>query len=676
MISLVTSSENIMQISLKNSYFSQKIDVNAALQKFREAAPEDRNIKIQEMIGWFDPVYEWFGGYNKQKALSYLFEMAQADVANKKPDITDEERVANRDKAIAAFKGLESCTNSLSSKFEITNDANGKLIFKVHNTYPIAETAPAPVEFSVFDTQQAKQDWNSIKSSFTHNRPQAAALFNKMAGSSNSIEKIDCFTQLADLACPDDQGKFKISISGGVVAYRASVKLGIGDVVLAKDLGCQKSQIEEITKSLLNFPGAVQAADLGSDECMVTDKTTPKMLLIAAGFLGNLFNQNDEIKSTAAKILTKMCDPSRTLDEDIASCVELSKLDNRFVFSTSVGTSAECVMIGGIHFADRPKPPPRFGPKLPPEMRAIEKFKALPKLTKATKSKEAPEAMTTALKDESGKIIAYRDPLKKGYQWVALPPEKRTRNEGTYKKLTHVGTDYVGLTFHRPYRLKGKLFDPSAPHPRTFTFAASHSQILTCIKDNNLDCIIPQIRINKTQFLSRNMGAQDMYDLAISEDHNFDHRQWREVLQNLDVLHGNGIVHRDIKCENMVLYKNKVRLVDLDSMGYVGSFGDKDCVGTPAYLHPILRYSSYNKVFSGVPYEKIIDQYAMLNSMISVFYDGYLPKNGVFNLNKINEFLRCLPCKDELKKELRSFLFYPLRCPLPAHRRLEQFVLP
>jgi len=300
--------------------------------------------------------------------------------------------------------------------------------------------------------------------------------------------------------------------------------------------------------------------------------------------------------------------------------------------------------------------------------------------------KESPEAMVPVLKDSTGKkaksLGLYKIPTSgsRKYAYAAVPPKNPsflTAPKGTNKYLSHIGDDLVGLTYHPPKRNGNKVDDPSIPDK---DFDTLDGEILQFIEKNKLDYIVPQFRINKTQFLSRNMGAQDLYKQATSRQYQFSCAHFAGVASNLDTLHAAKIIHRDIKPANMALHQGHVHLLDLDTMahsdkpqGHKARLRNGTNVTTTAYIHRALSHGVYN-LHNGLPYGKMVDQYSFISSMISVFYQGRYPDTRELNSQEIDGFLPQLPCSPALKAEIRSFLLDPIRYPLPNHRRLAELL--
>ncbi len=259
-------------------------------------------------------------------------------------------------------------------------------------------------------------------------------------------------------------------------------------------------------------------------------------------------------------------------------------------------------------------------------------------------------------------------------------PAESTPAAGANKALTHKNDAYVGLTFLEPYLDDdGEVINPAKTSKMFDTMDENIAAFLTT---NKLDCIVQQFRVNEKQFISKNLGSENLFALGKSNRFAFRADQWARLAGQLDTAHAANLVHRDIKPSNMALYKGHVRLFDNDTMYQMATPEErakrlkKDGVNvtTPGYLPPVLRTGKYNEA-GGLKYGVIVDQYSFINSMISMSVGAALPRFGVFHPMVIDSFLKdCLPCSAARKREIKQFLLNPLQRPLP--RPLADYFVP
>jgi WNK lysine deficient protein kinase len=88
-------------------------------------------------------------------------------------------------------------------------------------------------------------------------------------------------------------------------------------------------------------------------------------------------------------------------------------------------------------------------------------------------------------------------------------------------------------------------------------------------------------------------------------------KNWcRQILEGLKYLHEQGIIHRDLKCENIFIHGDTSEI-------FIGDFGlslrsekGKSSVGTPEYMAP--------ELFGDTPYDDKIDMYAFGMCMLEM----------------------------------------------------------
>lgn len=112
----------------------------------------------------------------------------------------------------------------------------------------------------------------------------------------------------------------------------------------------------------------------------------------------------------------------------------------------------------------------------------------------------------------------------------------------------------------------------------------------------------------------------DLYKHLIKQDHFPEAKAkllFKELLEAMKYLHEQGIVHRDIKLENIMLTSDfKPKIIDFGIARELQEDGMKSQVGTPSYIAP--------EIIKGERYSEKVDMFSM-GVALYVFLCGYLP---------------------------------------------------
>jgi len=603
-----------MQIALKNSYFSQIIRTEV-VKGFQAASVQGKDRAISRAMDWMDVIAECFGVGAKRNALGHLFDMVQAEKANQAEQLTFAEKADNANKAKAAFGELQKLAYPNFAFIPIITAAHKTSFLVLDRTNPEFHIE-IPLYFEFFDTEQAVTQWDQIKDGFAPEQvTEAIYVLNKLCNEKNTCDKVRHFTELTRLARPEHQKKFGIQVTSSL--DQADLLFSFKDQLLSKEvMSCPTSQVEDVTISLMQFRGRVKA---GREETGIAHRSA-RMLLAVGRMEGYCFTA--DTRAAAAKIISGMFVADVTDAQIERHCDDLVKLDPRFK---------------GYRFIFNPKSESLSKDEQVTADRAAKKIQCRARKFLATGTKEWVGAMINAVK-VNGRVEGYIVPQSDGKKkWVALPgpvPEDAPPVKGGSKILSHQNKDYVGLTYQKPaITNRGRVHDPSKPPPAFNTFSR---KILDFIFTKKLDCIIPQYRINETQFISQNVGPTDLRKQSTSGEFKFSLAAFARLAGQLDQLHHANIVHRDIKPGNMGIVDGHVRLFDLNTMGEMGQFEDGTIVGTKAYLHKDLRGGLYN-ISDGKKLGVQVDRYCFLSSMISTLFKGNLPPDGVYSQSMITQ---------------------------------------
>lgn len=267
--------------------------------------------------------------------------------------------------------------------------------------------------------------------------------------------------------------------------------------------------------------------------------------------------------------------------------------------------------------------------------------------------------LTPDNKNKIGEAIAYRIDSN----WVKPPPEIIGRSteeaeldKGGFKSLTHRNKKYVGLTI---FNLPGYE-----------TFSGDNIECQQIVQQFNLKRIVPQCRVNETLMISKNLGEALDYS-AYYRSYLYNCADFVELAQEIDRLHDNQIILRDIKAANMFFHDGCVHISDLDSMGKVGSFDF--WLATPSCLPEIFGIQDYTMDNAGKDasingYKK--DQHTFFASLIEIQLwtvdrrraeecQDDVGKYSPYTEIDYQRFTKSLPCGLALQLELFDFLMDP-----------------
>lgn len=280
-------------------------------------------------------------------------------------------------------------------------------------------------------------------------------------------------------------------------------------------------------------------------------------------------------------------------------------------------------------------------------------------------TKLSPKAWATVIRNSDGSAFLGKGgrPVYKIFGRLVEMPARLSgpARSGATKELTHRSEQFVGLTLHDRSIENEK-------NPLNRDFNTFNQAILKFIVDHGFKRIVPQVRVNETQLMSKNVGSDDLAHMTRDGSYHFSHHHFLEVAQELDLFHQAGHAHRDIKPENMAFSNGHVHLLDLDTAGSIGSFKNRVNVTTTAYIPLVLRGGYYNvEAMGGTQLNagKTVDQYAFLSSMMIASKSGVLDGTGTYHQSEVDVFLAKLPCSDARKLALSNFFKSPVRHPLP-----------
>ncbi len=257
--------------------------------------------------------------------------------------------------------------------------------------------------------------------------------------------------------------------------------------------------------------------------------------------------------------------------------------------------------------------------------------------------KKGKKAEINTLLDSQRNIVAIKSKLSPERQlpFMKMPPEMANGPAGGYKKITHGNDELVVFTEQKPI----------------YEDIDQRANNLTLIKNNKLVHIMPQYWISDTQMVATNLGEKDLFEM-IKVGNRFSFKHFLPLLREIDCIHANGFAHRDIKPENIIFHKDEMYLIDLDSMGQVGTF--KNDFGTPACLPEKLWGTDDNAARDQALNVWKKDQYTTLDAMIWSVTGRSILDNRVPNYNVIkNTVIPLLENTSPYWEELINFMWDP-----------------
>ncbi len=268
--------------------------------------------------------------------------------------------------------------------------------------------------------------------------------------------------------------------------------------------------------------------------------------------------------------------------------------------------------------------------------------------------KESPLALLTMMTDPDGEWIRYRLPDKKkalGFRIVKIPPPVAHPTPGTFKTITNSDDRHVVLT------VKDGVDED-------IVAGGNDREIITLIRDKNLTVLTLLYRMNQNQYLAENMGSKDLLSQMVAKEYVFSPAHYVQLAVALQTLHDHQIVHRDIKPANLILKDGVMYLLDPDFLIKISQI--KWMKGSRHYVHFELRVRFQQNAIK-------IDQHSFfLSIMASLPFTENIPdESGVFDPSLVRAFVKSLPCRPALRRELDEFINSPghsrLSHPLPSY---------
>lgn len=135
----------------------------------------------------------------------------------------------------------------------------------------------------------------------------------------------------------------------------------------------------------------------------------------------------------------------------------------------------------------------------------------------------------------------------------------------------------------------------------------------------------------------------DLSNYIQKNENSFDNRYFYQILEGLEHLHNNRILHRDIKPQNILIHNDNIKISDF---GFAKSFEKSELIttfcGSPLYMAPEIlkdrKYSSESDIWSlGVLlYELLTKEHPYYCDTKKELWDMAKKSNFTINFNKID----------------------------------------
>lgn len=178
-------------------------------------------------------------------------------------------------------------------------------------------------------------------------------------------------------------------------------------------------------------------------------------------------------------------------------------------------------------------------------------------------------------------------------------------------------------------------------------------------------------------------GSEDLLKHMSSKDKRFTELQavklWRDLLNGVDFLHSKGIIHRDLKLQNVLFIENTNELKIID-FGLAVSLESKQLAGTqvgsPLFMSPQVlsstKYSSkcdiwslgvvfYYMLFSESPYGPGVSLKNIQQCMDRIAKGAFeLPNHKLMTSESYDLITKCLKFEEEERPTAKQLLQLPM----------------